>query len=93
MVVNRSCCNFLFLKFNGLYQCFFLLGYISHLGADFLTDHGIEFLYPSPKNYSFRLMKTGGFTEKLLRMALGLGLALISILFVHQEVVKLLKQF
>ncbi len=50
---------------------FIILGYLSHLIADFISDYGIPIFYPLLKErFYFRIFKTGGIQENIFFLIL-----------------------
>lgn len=49
-----------------IYLKFFMLGYASHLLADYITVYGIELFYPIKKRYGLKIFKTGSIQEHIL---------------------------
>lgn len=62
-----SVVGYLFIPF---YQ-FIILGYLSHLIADLLSDYGIPIFYPiSKERFFFQIFKTGGIRENIFFLTL-----------------------
>lgn len=51
-----------------------VIGYLSHLLADGLSNSGVPLMWPSKRKFALPLVKTGGFLEYLLMVSLGIVL-------------------
>jgi inner membrane protein len=71
----------------------FMVGYIAHLAADTLTDHGVPWLWPLPFSLKIppgqeELRVTTGSMVEILLVRLGVAICLLLLLSSHWEIMQ-----
>lgn len=64
-----------YFSWNYIYAYAFLVGYLSHIFADYIVSGGVQLFFPYQKKYSLNLFVTGDLVEYILIGVLTLTLA------------------